>query len=153
MEDNKRVENVKDQEDLGKEINFQWFLISFLVHWQWFVISIIVFLLGGYIYLRYTIPVYSVSTSVVLRDSRRGGLGNSEISFYERLGFLESANNVENEIEVLRSRNLLETVVIEEESYIRYSVKGRVKDTDLYGGMGRQFYSTPPVKVFLEKSS
>ena len=149
MENNKRGENTKDQ---GKEISFQWFIVSFLIHWKWFVLSIILFLLGGYIYLRYATPVYNISTNIVLKDSRRGGL-NSELSYFEKLGYLDANNNAENEMEILRSRNLLETVVIEEESYIRYYVKGRFKNTDLYGGAGRKYYAAPPVTVFMDKGS
>ena len=79
MENGKREDSVKDQ---GKEINFQWFLISFFIHWKWFILSLFVFVAVGWVYLRYTVPIYNVSTKVVLRDSRRGGLGNSELTFY-----------------------------------------------------------------------
>ena len=150
MENNKQGENTRDQ---GKEISFQWFIVSFLIHWKWFVASIVLFLGAGYAYLRYTTPIYNISTNIVLRDNRRGGFGNSELSFFERLGYLESNNNAENEMQILRSRNLLETVVIEEEAFIRYSVKGYIKSTELYGGVGRQYYSSPPVTVFIDKSS
>ncbi|MCL2651353.1 MAG: polysaccharide biosynthesis tyrosine autokinase [Candidatus Azobacteroides sp.] len=150
MENNKREENARVP---GKEINFQWFIISFLIHWKWFVISVIVFLLAGYIKLRYSTSVYNVESKIVLRDSKRGGLGNSEVSIFERLGYLESGNNnVENEIEVIKSRDLIETTVVEAGVFIRYSVKGRFKDTDLYGGFGRQYYASPPVKVFVDKN-
>jgi capsular exopolysaccharide synthesis family protein len=149
MEKNKRGEG----RDQGKEMNFQWFIISFLIHWHWFVISVFVFLLGGFIYLRYATPVYDVSTNIVLRDSRRGGLGNSELSIYERLGYIESSNNIlENELEILRSRDFLEAVVTEEEAFIRYYVKGRVKNTEIYRGFGRKFYAAPPVNVFLDNN-
>jgi len=151
MEDNRQGDKAKDQ---GKEINFQWFVVNFLIYWHWFVASIILFLLGGYLYLRYAIPVYNVSTNVVLRDSRRGGLGNSELSYFERLGYIDAnSNNVENEMEVIRSRNLLETTVKEEEAFIRYYVKGRFRSTDLYGGAGRRYYPAPPMTVFLDKNS
>jgi len=150
MENNKREENVRVP---NKEINFQWFIISFLIHWKWFVISIILFLLAGYIKLRYATSVYDIESKIVLRDSKRGGMGNSEVSIFERLGYLESGNNnVENEIEVIKSRDLIETTVVESDVFIRYSVKGRFKETDLYGGFGRQYYATPPIKVFVDKN-
>ena len=149
--ENNRTEKEKEKAQ-GKEINFQWFIVSFLIHWKWFVLSVIFFLSMGYIYLRYVTPVYNVSSKIVLKDSKRGGMSNSELSIFQRMGYLESSSNVENEIEIIRSRDLLETVVIEEESFIRYSVKGRFRDTDLYGGMGRRYYAAPPIKVFLDKS-
>jgi len=138
--------------DIGKEISFHWFFVSFLIHWKWFVLSVVVFLAGGYIHLRYAIRVYSVSSTILLKDSRRGGLGNSEASIYEAIGFLEPNRIIENEIAVLRSRDILEEVVIEEELFVSYEVKGKFKNTDIYGGAAG-FYVTPPVKVYMEKST
>ena len=150
MEDNKKGEGIKDQ---GKEISFQWFIITFLIHWKWFAISIILFLFGGFIRLRYSPPIYAVNANVILRDSKKGGFGNSELSLFEKLGYLEANNAVENEMEILKSRDLLQTVVIEEEAFIHYYVKGRFMSTELYKGSGWQFYRTVPVKVFIDKNS
>ena len=148
MENTKRAEeNVKDQ---GKEISFQWFFVNFLVYWKWFAISIILFLACGYVYLRYVTPVYNVNSMIVFRGGSRGV--DSESSYFQRLGYIESGTNIENEMEVLHSRDLLETAVVEGDYYIRYSVKGRFKNTEIYDGAGRQYYSAVPVKVFCDKN-
>jgi len=151
MENNNSKGNER-MKDPGKEISFQWFFVSFILHWKWFFLSVIVFLLGGYIYLRYQTPVFSVRTNIILKDSKRGGMTNTESSIFERLGYLEAGNNVENEIEIIRSRDLIETAVVEENVFIRYFVKGRFKDTEIYGGSGRQFYAAPPVTVYIDKN-
>ena len=143
----KSTGNRKTQE---REINFQWFIVTFLVHWKWFLLSIVSFLLGGYLYLRYATPIYQVASSIILKDSKRGGLGNSELSVFENMGILENNSNVDNEMEILRSRNLIEAVVIEQELYIRYVIKGKFKDTELYNGSYTKFYTSTPVKVFAD---
>jgi capsular exopolysaccharide synthesis family protein len=148
MESNRnKRDNVKNS---GKEIDFQWFILSFLIHWKWFLLSIILFLLLGFFRLRYTTPVYVVHAKIILKDSKRGGLSNSELSVFESMGFLENSKNVENEMEILSSRNLLENVVIAQELFIKYIVKGHFKNTELYGDGNSNFYYSAPVKVFVD---
>jgi capsular exopolysaccharide synthesis family protein len=147
MESNNEKRSVKS---LGKEISFQWFFMSFFIYWKWFLLSIIVFLLIGFFNLRYAVPVYNVYAKIMLKDSRRGGMSNSEISIFESMNVLEGSRNIENELEILTSRNLMESTVIAQELYIRYLVKGKVKDTELYEKGNRYFYSSSPVKVFVD---
>ncbi|MDR0734063.1 MAG: polysaccharide biosynthesis tyrosine autokinase [Dysgonamonadaceae bacterium] len=131
----------------AREVDFQWFIVEFFSYWQWFCLSVIVFLLAGYIYLRYSVAVYEVTSKIAVKDSRKGGLSNTELSFYETLGFLQANSIVENEMKVLGSRNLIESVVLEKEFFIKYIVKGRIKDTELYGN-SNPFYSSTPIRVF-----
>ncbi|MDR2056687.1 MAG: polysaccharide biosynthesis tyrosine autokinase [Dysgonamonadaceae bacterium] len=145
---NKR-ESVKNSK---KEVDFQWFFISFFIHWKWFLLSIILFLMWGFLRLRYSTPIYNVQAKIILKDSRRGGLNNSELSVFQSMGILQNNTSVENEIEILTSRNLAESVVIEQELFIRYVVKGKFKDTELYGNGNPKYYYTSPVKVFVDSS-
>ncbi|MDR2410175.1 MAG: hypothetical protein LBE13_18985, partial [Bacteroidales bacterium] len=147
MESNKNSVSARSSR---KEINFQWFFVNFFIHWKWFLLSIILFLLFGFLRLRYSVPVYNVNARVVLKDSKRGGPSNSELTIFENMNILESSKNIENEIEVLGSRNLIENVVIAQEFYIRYLIKGKFKDTDLYGNENRIYYSSTPIKAFVD---
>jgi uncharacterized protein involved in exopolysaccharide biosynthesis len=42
----------------------------FIKHWKWFVLGLIVALGLAFIYLRYTTPVYEVTSSVILKDEK-----------------------------------------------------------------------------------
>ena len=147
MESTKQSEATKSK---SKEVDFQWFLVGFFAYWYWFLLSVILVLLTGYLYLRYSVPVFEVSSKIAVKDSRKGGLSNTELAFYENLGFLQANSSVENEIKVLGSRNLIESTVLENELYIRYVVKGNIKDTELYGN-SNPFYSSTPIKVFADQ--
>jgi capsular exopolysaccharide synthesis family protein len=149
------MENTKQSEvtkSISRDIDFQWFAFGFLAHWYWFLLSVILFLLTGYLYLRYSVPVFEVTSKITVKDSRKGGLSNTELSFYENMGFLQANSVVENEIKVLGSRNLIESVVLENELYIQYIVKGKIKDTELYGN-SNPFYSSTPIKVFADQQT
>ena len=59
---------------------------------------------GGY--LRLTTPIYNISATVLIKDEKKGG-GASMSSDLEKMGlegFVSSSSNVDNEIEVLRSK-------------------------------------------------
>jgi capsular exopolysaccharide synthesis family protein len=133
-----------------REVDFQWFIFGFFSYWHWFLLSVIFFLCAGYIYLRYSVPIYEVTSKIAVKDRRKGGLSNTELSFYEGLGFLQANSVVENEMKILGSRNMIESVVLENELFIEYIAKGRFKDTELYGN-SNPFYSSTPVRVFADQ--
>ncbi|MDR0427727.1 MAG: polysaccharide biosynthesis tyrosine autokinase, partial [Dysgonamonadaceae bacterium] len=142
----------KPKREEEKEVSFQWFIITLLVHWKWFVLSVFVFLCGGYLYLRYSTPIYPIATSIVLRDNQKGGLHDSELSTLESVGLVSPRSSVENEMEILRSRNLIENAVIEQGIFIRHIVRGRFKDTELYTTGNTKYYPSLPIKIYTDKS-
>lgn len=150
MENQNRV-RVENTAQPTKEFDIKWFVVNILVHWKWFLVSLILCLILGFLYLRYKVPVYNVNSSIILKDSKRGGLGNSELSVFQSMGLLNSSNsNVDNEIEMLRSRNLLEDVVRELRLYTQYSTHGRFKDTEIYGQQNNGYYQSVPVFVLVD---
>src|SRR5690554_559107 len=108
-------------------------LLRFARYWKWFVLGIALALVIVFIYLRYTTPVYSVSSSIILKEARTqrfepsiGGLDGLQ------LGGLAAVSNLENEIYILQSRSLIRNVVNRLSRHTSYIVEGRIKSTDLY---------------------
>ena len=94
-------------EDLDQNINIREQLEKYLIHWKWFVLGIIVSLFLAFIYLRYAVPMYNATSTILVKDDRKGGLA-SELSAFSDLGMLKGAkSNVDNEIEVIKSRKLI----------------------------------------------
>lgn len=106
-------------------------LFSYLIYWKWFLLSIVLCLGGAWIYLRYATPTYSVSATVMIKDDKKGGR-NSEAQALESMGFLQGGGNIENEVEILRSKSLIKEVVISQKIYTSYSTQGRIGSRDLY---------------------
>ncbi len=119
-------------------------LYKYLIHWKWFLLSVFVFLALAKIYLRYSVPVYKSSTSILIKDDKSGGLA-SELSAFQDIGlFSGPKNRIEDEIEILKSRKLIEKTIKEGEFNINYVEEGHIKSSDIYGDN--------PVKVsFLNK--
>ena len=102
----------KRAEQSEEQVNIQEILFRYLIHWPWFVFSVIVCIACAWGYLRLTTPVYNISATVLIKDDKKGS-GASMSSELERMGldgFVSSSNNVDNEIEVLRSKSLAREV-------------------------------------------
>ncbi|MBL7473753.1 GumC family protein [Robertkochia sediminum] len=126
-------ENVFIEEQHEEELHLRELLEKYLRHWRWFVLGAVVCLAGAFIYLRYATNVYKTQASIIIKDDKNGG-GASELSALQDLGVLGSfnSNSVENEIEILRSKRLLEKVVKELGINVSYFVAGEVKQNEVY---------------------
>lgn len=126
-----------------EQVNIQEILFRCLVHWPWFVFSVIVCIACAWGYLRLTTPVYNISATVLIKDDKKGG-GTSVSSELERMGldgFVSSSGNVDNEIEVLRSKSLSEEVVNNLGLFVTYMDEDELPKKELY--------QTSPVLVSL----
>ena len=100
-------------EQLEEQVNILEILFRYLIHWPWFVVSVIVCIVCAWGYLQLATPVYNISATVLIKDEEKGG-GASMSSELEKMGldgFVSSSKNVDNEIEVLRSKSLAREVV------------------------------------------
>ncbi|SHM19273.1 GumC family protein [Flavobacterium saccharophilum] len=122
-----------DVEDEISEVNLRELLNKYLIHWKWFVLSILIGLSLTFLYLRYTTPSYEATTSILVKDEKKGGM-LSELSAFSDLGLSGgSVNNVDNEIEILKSRTLAESTVEKLNLNVSLFVEGNVVDRDIYG--------------------
>lgn len=107
-------------------------LNQYLRYWPWFITSIVLFLIAGFIYLRYATNQYEATATILIKDTQGGG-GFSELAALGDIDVLGSSfNTVENEIEVLRSNKLINVVVDQLDLNISYSVEGNIKSGQLY---------------------
>ncbi len=114
---------------------------KYVFYWKWFVLSIFISLVITFLYLRYAPNEYQISTTILIDDEKKGGLA-SELSAFEDLGLLGgSQTSVDNEIELLKSRALMERVVKDLGVNVTYYIKGRVIESEI-------FFKEVPVKIY-----
>ena len=124
-------------------INFRDQFFKYLIHWKWFVFSVILFFIGAKLYLRYSISQYKITSTILIKDENSGGIP-SELSAFKDLGlFSGSKNSVDDEIEILKSRSLIEKVIKYKDFNVTCVVEGRIKSSESY-------YKSP-IKVFFEE--
>jgi len=111
-------------------------LIKYLYNWKWFVLSVVVSMISGFVYLRYQAPMYEVNASILIKDDKKGGNISDELSAFEDLGIFKNGKNIDNEIEILKSRALMTRVVNELHLNISYYSFGRPIEHE-------RFFDTP----------
>ncbi len=94
-----------------------------------FVLSVALTLFGAYIYLRYSIPIYKVGGSMVIK-SEQGGGGRSDK--FEDVFVNDKAQNIQNEIEILKSKPLMQRVIDSLHLQFTYYAKGKIKTVNIY---------------------
>ena len=139
------IDERKDKlgEQSEEQVNIQELLFRYLIHWPWFVVSIIICIACAWGYLRLTTPIYNISATVLIKDEKKGG-GASMSSDLEKMGlegFVSSSSNVDNEIEILRSKSLAREVVNNLGLFVTYM------DEDEFPS--KELYHTSPVLVSL----
>ncbi|MBR09129.1 MAG: hypothetical protein CMP48_15785 [Rickettsiales bacterium] len=96
-------------------------------YWKFYLISVILCLAGAYLVNRYTIPQYSVSGTLLIKDQESNPTGE----VLKELDIFNSAVNLNNEIAIMRSHSLTKRVVDSLELYIRIFKTGRFKDSEI----------------------
>jgi len=129
---------MKDQEiyseDLIKgneEFDIKKWLSRIFRSWYWFAGSLLICVFLAWLYLHYTNPVYQAVAAVMIKDDKKGG-DFSDNTILKDLG-IGGNKLVENEIEILRSYDLMEDVVRKQQLFISYWVEGRLRNVPLFG--------------------
>lgn len=111
--------NEFEQEEVGKPVDYIGTFFKYVSRWKWFVASLAVCIIVAWVYLKNTIPSYEVNITALLKDDQKGG-GTTEMSAFKELGLFSQKNNVDNELEVLKTSTLVEQVVRELGIYASY---------------------------------
>ena len=118
----------------ANKVKFSDLLALSLKYWYWIVLSVIVFVGLGWLMIKKTVPMYTQSTSILMRDDAEGsGTGSSTLSLKE-LGLNTTSTVIEDEMEALRSPDLMAQVVVALGLQTQYYEVGTFHNTLLYGG-------------------
>lgn len=130
-----------EEESETSGFDYKAFFIKLLMYWPWILGCVAVFLIGAFFYLKTLTPLYTVSSSVLIKNESKGGTSGANL---EDLGFVStSTQSFDNELEILRSRTLIKKVVTALDLYISYSVPGQFRDTELYKQSPVKIWVTP----------
>ena len=94
-----------------------------------FLVSVAICLLGAYLYLRYTTPIYRVTGTLTFKseEQNRGGK-------FDDIFLAKSVSDVQTEIEILKSQHLMQRVVDTAQLQTTYFAVGKIKTLNIYNG-------------------
>lgn len=139
-------QNLNNEQQHEESINLYAIFFKYLAYWPWFVASVIVCLILAFVYLRYQVPVYNVTSAVLIKEddsSKRGmGAASGALEAMQSLGGLSMSNNFDNEVEILKSRTLIRKVITQLGLYTSVS-------QDRMLGYDIPLYQSSPINVFM----
>lgn len=128
IKDDKEIKSVNASRFTG--FNLKELVFRYLKYWYWFVLSFVIFTILAYLTLRYSIPYYAVSSTIVI--SQEDNLGDAGLSVFKDLGLNQTQDQIENEIQILKSKTLIKNVITKLNLNVQYFYEGRVLDIEEY---------------------
>jgi len=104
-------------------------LARYFYHWPLFLISILLVSAGTYIYLQLANPVYEITATILVKDEKKSP---QEKSALQELDQSSSPKIAEAEIEVLKSKKLINKVVNDLQLWTNYQIRNEFRSKDLY---------------------
>jgi tyrosine-protein kinase Etk/Wzc len=146
MEQNFTPDNYHVPED--DYIDFKRYISLFLSNWYWFAVALFISVSLAYGINRYSQQIYSVSSTLLIRDDQLGRNNNSTSSVIPGGDIFRSQQNLLNEMGILRSFSL------------NYRVMKELKDFHVvYVGVGKRgivestMYNSCPFKIIFDSLS
>ena len=125
MQDNLPINNVDEEEDF----NLKGFIYEYLRYWYIYVLALIIALSCAYFYNWYVKPVYNISTKILIKDDKSTSVGTQEL--LKDLDVYNINKNIENEIEIIKSRKILKKALSQIEVDVLYYLIGNVKKSQV----------------------
>lgn len=120
------------QEEEEEELDIKELVFRYLAYWKWILLSIIAALFLGFFYLKVTPNKYESSARILLNNPNDNNMTSipalKEIASITDL----SDSNIEDQIEIIKSRRLMTKVVDKLDLNIRYYEKSGITNYEVY---------------------
>ena len=131
------------RKDLPKEeFNLYEILFKYLSYWPWFVVSLVICCSAAILHIRTSTPIYTSSAKILIKDGdsyRRSITPTSDVMEMADFNF---TSLFDNELEILKSKSLIQKTVSDLGIYITHSQKRQFR-------YDKQFYKNSPVQVYM----
>jgi tyrosine-protein kinase Etk/Wzc len=119
--------NASEFED--RPINWKKYLFFFISNWYWFLITLGIALGIAFFKIRYTIPHYKASATIIIENEKAPGDMLSEI---RAINYFRRQTDMANEIAKLTSFPLIIRTVGNLDQQISWTAHGRIRERPLY---------------------
>jgi tyrosine-protein kinase Etk/Wzc len=124
MKVNQNKSRVQKEENSVSQV-----IAKYTPYWPIFLLFALLSFCGAFFYLRYTIPLYEATAKLIIKDEKKG---YDDSKMMESLDLINSKKIIENEIDVLQSRTLINIVVKKLHLYAPIIQEGKLKSLSAY---------------------
>lgn len=125
--------------DTEKTIDLKRIALRIYPYWPLLPLMILIFVGCAYFYLKFQVPVYMVTTRVVVNDGEQ----EKGTNLFQALTFKNTDKETEREKEILQSKLLISEIVRNTQLNVQWTKKGRVTIIPEFDNL--------PIEIWLEK--
>lgn len=107
-------------------------IYAYTRHWKWFLISIAFCLIVAGVIIFTSQREYTTSLSILLKEDSGKSPNSQSLMNLEALGVMSTTNNIDNEIAILSSPDLIQQVVDTLNLQVSYFVKKGLRTVEIY---------------------
>ena len=115
-----------------EQVDIRKILFKILRNWHWIILSLIATMSIAWLYNRYAEPVFKAKASIMIKDEKKGGAGLLDNPLLKELDLGGGGKLVDNEIEVLKSYDLMENVVRKQQLFLDIKSKGNLTSRSVF---------------------
>ena len=115
----------------SNEVNLNEIIKPYLQKWIWFVISLLVAIALAFLYFKRTVSVYNIQSTILIKDAKRSSSDFGMLSDLSGLNAM-GTSSIDNEIEVLKSKKMMNDVVTQLGIQTSVFAKDGMKEKELY---------------------
>ncbi|MEN9964044.1 MAG: hypothetical protein RL582_1139, partial [Bacteroidota bacterium] len=115
---------VKQEENLFIQL-----ISRYIFYWPLFLALVILLVSSAFVFIRYTTPMYEANATLIIKDEKKGVEASKSM---DALNAISTKKIIENEIEVLQSRSIMENVVKNLNLYAPIFQEGKIRNISAY---------------------
>ncbi len=128
----------------SNETLFHKLMVKYFPYWPLFTLFFLLIFAATYTFLRYATPKFQATASLIIKDEKKG---NDDSRLMESLNLIGSKKIIENEIEVLKSRPVIESVIKKMHLYAEFYVKKDFRKVFLYESAPVFIEASNPIEI------
>jgi tyrosine-protein kinase Etk/Wzc len=117
------------EEEKDKESSMGNFIFKLMPYWPLFLVLFLVATACAWVYLQITTPVYEITARILIRDDKKN---NDDTKTLSSLDIVSPKKSIDNEIEVIQSKDLINHVVNDLNLYAPVFTEGQYRDILAY---------------------
>ncbi|WP_461450158.1 GumC family protein [Mucilaginibacter sp.] len=127
------LKSLNTPQKTNKSNNATLALKKYLFHWPLFLLAIGISLAVATLYLTFSKPVYTIKASILIKEDKSSASGDPQTAMLHEVGLASSSEGVENEISIIKSKQIIDKIVNDLQLWVTYIKKdGFLQTEDLY---------------------
>ncbi|HEX7365844.1 MAG TPA: polysaccharide biosynthesis tyrosine autokinase [Pelobium sp.] len=116
-------------EEPKKSLDIKGIVAEYFYHWPLFALVLFTCMAAALVYLHFVKPSYEITATLIIKENKKSPDQPSALS---QIDLVSSSKQIENEMEIIKSNNLIRQVIKELDLNIAYHKKDGLILTDLY---------------------